>query len=219
MRSSLTVLGTLLLVGGFVCLFAALWYLRTYGDTGFDSILFTLFSDLGGVETDLILDLLLEGLLPALVCAAVVAILIFWEPRFRIGRVYPLKNGLAFLLAILVTLALIGGALVITGGHLYIYDLYHESAIFDEKYVDPDSVEITFPEEKRNLVYIFLESMETTYFDKAQGGALDKNLIPELYDLAQQNLNFSESASVGGAAPAVPPGPSAPWWPILPVYR
>lgn len=197
-RTAWTVAGTLLLIVGFLCFFAARWYLKTYGNTGFDSILFTLFSDLGGVESDLILSFLLKAALPALGCAMAAALALFSEPRRWMSNWYPFPNWLAGTLSILLTLALIAGALVITGGHLYLYDMFHESAIFEEAYVDPDSVEITFPEEKRNLIYIFLESMETTYFSKEQGGAEDVNLIPELYALAQENLNFSESDSVGG---------------------
>ena len=59
-------------------------------------------------------------------------------------------------------------------------------------------VKITFPEKKRNLVYIFLESMETSYFSEAEGGALKENVIPELYTLARDNLNFSHNMDVGG---------------------
>jgi len=44
-----------------------------------------------------------------------------------------------------------------------------------------------------------LESMETSYLSKELGGAMEENLIPELYDLAAENLCFSNSkASVGG---------------------
>ena len=196
-RRVLTAVGTVLLVAGFLCLFSAFWYVNTYGDTGFDSILFTLLSDLGGVETDLVISFALCSGLPALVCAAVTAMLIFGQPRKR-RKLYPLGNGLAIILAVILSLGLMAGALVITEGHLYIYDMFHESMIFEEKYVDPNSVEITFPEEKRNLIYIFLESMETSYFSKDQGGALETNVIPELYDLARENLNFSQSGDVGG---------------------
>ena len=79
-RTGLTVVGTLLLLTGFLCLFAAWWYLRTYGNTGFDSILFTLTSSLGGVESDLILSFLTGAGLPCLLCTAVAATLIF-QPR------------------------------------------------------------------------------------------------------------------------------------------
>ena len=65
------------------------------------------------------------------------------------------------------------------------------STFIDDNYVDPRSVEITFPEQKRNLIYIFLESMETTYADTENGGAFEKNVILELTTLAQENEDFS----------------------------
>ena len=57
--------------------------------------------------------------------------------------------------------------------------------------MDPEEVEISFPDQKRNLIYIFLESMETTYADRKNGGAFEKNVIPELTKLAQQSEDFS----------------------------
>lgn len=50
---------------------------------------------------------------------------------------------------------------------------------------------MVFPEQKRNLIYIFLESMETTYSDVDDGGAFDENVIPELTEIAQTNEDFS----------------------------
>ena len=60
-----------------------------------------------------------------------------------------------------------------------------------EHYADPASVQLTFPEEKRNLVYIFLESMEVTYADAQSGGAMEHNLIPRLTEIARANEDFS----------------------------
>ena len=65
------------------------------------------------------------------------------------------------------------------------------STFIDDNYVDPSSVNITFPEQKRNLIYIFLESMEMTYADQEDGGAFEENVIPELTGLAQENEDFS----------------------------
>ena len=56
-------------------------------------------------------------------------------------------------------------------------------------------MQLQFPEEKRNLIYIFLESMEVTYSDKENGGAFDVNYIPELTALAQEYEDFSGSDS------------------------
>lgn len=71
--------------------------------------------------------------------------------------------------------------------------------VIAENYVDPRNVKLTFPKEKRNLIYIFLESMENTYMSKLEGGAYDVNYIPELTALAEENLNFSHTDLVGGA--------------------
>ena len=73
------------------------------------------------------------------------------------------------------------------------------SKFFVKNYVNPDSVKITAPEQKRNLILIYIESMETTFSDKAHGGNQDTNLIPEITQLAQQNINFGKNKNhIGG---------------------
>ncbi len=64
-------------------------------------------------------------------------------------------------------------------------------------YVDPSQVQIDFPEEKRNLVYIYLESMEMTFAEKEIGGAFDVSVIPRLAALSEENENFSGSYGEG----------------------
>lgn len=196
-RTAWTVLATVLLLTGFLCFFVAKWYRDTYGDLGFDSVLYTVFSDLGGVQSGLILSLALKAFLPGAVCTVLAVGLLFRAPRKGGG----LPVWAAGSISVALTLALAVGGAVFSGMHLYIYDMFHESAIFEEEYVDPDSVDIQFPEEKRNLIYIFLESMETTYFDDSLGDDGETGLIPELYELAEENVNFSEDGDVGGFLP------------------
>jgi phosphoglycerol transferase len=50
---------------------------------------------------------------------------------------------------------------------------------------------MTFPEKKRNLIYIYLESMEMTFADGEKGGAFPQNVIPELTELSMEGDNFS----------------------------
>jgi DNA polymerase-3 subunit gamma/tau len=69
---------------------------------------------------------------------------------------------------------------------------------FEENYVDPNSVAITFPENKRNLIYIVLESMENSYADYSKNGCMEKNLIPEITNLMEKNINFSNNSNVIG---------------------
>lgn len=72
------------------------------------------------------------------------------------------------------------------------------SKFFTENYINPDSVKITPPEQKRNLVLIYLESLETTFADKEHGGNQDSNLIPEITRLSLQNLSFGKSKNLIG---------------------
>lgn len=73
------------------------------------------------------------------------------------------------------------------------------TTIYQEKYIDPKNVTYTFPEKKRNLIYIYLESMEVTYTSEEEGGIQSTDLIPELRHLAQKYINFSPNDGFGGS--------------------
>ncbi len=71
------------------------------------------------------------------------------------------------------------------------------STLYEEHYVAPTEVSITG--EGKNLIYIYLESMETAYADRKSGGAqAEINYIPGLTRLAEDNLSFSSSEKLGG---------------------
>ena len=73
------------------------------------------------------------------------------------------------------------------------------SSFVDDNYMDPTFLNLEFPEEKRNLIYIFLESMECTYADQESGGGFETNCIPELTQISQENENFSgEDGALNG---------------------
>ena len=80
----------------------------------------------------------------------------------------------------------------------YIKNNLSETKIYEEYYVDGSTVEITFPEEKRNLVLIVVESMENTVCSKENGGGWEYSIIPELEKLAKENINFSNTELIGG---------------------
>ena len=81
----------------------------------------------------------------------------------------------------------------------YIEYQYADSQLIQREYVDPFSVELEFPEEKRNLIFIFLESMETTYAEPEAGGPITENVIVELSELGDEYINFSNDDNLGGA--------------------
>ena len=78
------------------------------------------------------------------------------------------------------------------------------SDIYENYYVEPTASNVVFPAEKRNLIFIYLESMESTYADRTNGGYMQKNYIPELTDMAANGINFSNTDKLGGASVYVP---------------
>lgn len=210
-RCLLTILCILGLFISFLAFFAARWYIDKYGNIGFDSILFSLLSDLKGLQSGLITSFLLAALMPAVLCTGIFAFLLLYPARKKVrlslfGKkpftVYPICKILRIVLAIVLCLALIITAAWQADLINYLKQAAKKSTIFEEQYAEPSQVNIQFPAKKRNVIHIMLESMENTFFSKSQGGALDVCVIPELYSLAQENINFSHNNGVGGFLPA-----------------
>lgn len=192
-----------LLICSVLLFFSATWYINHYGDTGFDSVLFTLFSNMNGVDSGILKNFALDALLPTFFVSALCFCVIFlirikkeWFFKIKLWH----KSAIALIIA-LIFLICAGSKVSIFG---YAYKLMHKSTLFDDFYIDPAETEIIFPEEKQNLIYIFLESIENSYMSKADGGALPKNIMKELTHLADKNINFSHNSSVGGFF--TPPG-------------
>ncbi len=180
----------LVLLVAYLSFFAAWWYVRVYGRIGFDSVIFTLTGGLGGVNPDLITSFLIGAALPGVLCTVASGLLLFRKWNWK--RWVP----------VCISLYLSAGLLIHAAFNVelveYIVNALRTTELYESEYRDPQDVPITFPEEKRNLIYIYMESMETSYLDKSQGGALDYNLIPELTQLAKDNINFSHNENVGG---------------------
>lgn len=81
----------------------------------------------------------------------------------------------------------------------YFLNLFRTTKIYEEYYVDTNNVKVTFPKKKKNLILIYLESMESSLVSKKNGGAFNVSRIPELEKLALDNINFSNNEKLGGA--------------------
>ncbi len=93
---------------------------------------------------------------------------------------------------------------IIVIGKTINFDEYYENSrkstyIYEKYYVDTNKTKIEFPNKKRNLILLYLESMESSLVSKENGGAFEKSIIPELETLALENLNFSNTNKIGGA--------------------
>ncbi|WP_286669934.1 LTA synthase family protein [Thomasclavelia cocleata] len=88
---------------------------------------------------------------------------------------------------------------------VYNYDIYgylnnmsQETDLYENYYVDPSKVNINF-EKKRNIIHLYLESVENTYSNTQFGGVERNNYIKELGILAKNNINFSHNDNIGGS--------------------
>lgn len=190
----------------FLAYYSAIWCFDKYGDIGFDAILFTLFSDLDGVEGGLVssyLAFVSKGLLFSL--PITLFILLFNSKKSIILALkkikltlYPLGKIHISILSFILCFTLIFTASKIVGADVWLNAVTNSTKIYNTEYVDPKVTNITFPENKRNLIYILMESGETTFYSKDAGGAFDENHIPELYNLAQNNTSFSQSDNIPG---------------------
>lgn len=190
-----TTLLSLLILISLLAFFSARWFVTTYGRLGFDSILFTLRSSISGVQSGLIRNYLLKAALPALIIGAVWLYLLLHRKR---GKYSTGPRHLPGIISVVLSVLLLAFAAWDVELDAYLLDQIKTTELYETNYVDPDNVSITFPEQKRNLVYILLESMETSYLSQEFGGGLSENLIPELYDLARNNTNFSHNSDIGG---------------------
>lgn len=183
------VLSTILALLASLLAFSAKWMFKTWTNLTMDELVYHLTAPLEGTNTDMIKDYCNECAVPAILILGCILFAIAANRKHA---------GILKKIAIVCS----AGAVAVTGITVgvtwsgldisnYMKGQSTYSTFIDDNYVDPSSVNITFPEQKRNLIYIFLESMEMTYADKENGGAFKQNVIPELTQLAQENEDFS----------------------------
>lgn len=192
------------------------WYSQTF-DINLENLLYTAALPMGGADVGF-LSVALEERWPQLVSAAIscippIAFLITASGaaiklKLHIGR-FALSinvNLLARIIAVIVALLLLATSVASVlrqmGTDEYISNKDRVTTVYEDYYVAPDSVELSLKGEKKNLLYILAESMETTYISKELGGEQDINYIPSLTELAEDetNVSFSHLDTLGGAA-------------------
>lgn len=206
MKKTLLVVGRVLLyfmMAALVVLGAAIiWLMNTWVNLSYGEIIFHVKSSIEGTNPEMVYQALIKYGIPALLIVLAVTIgnEIIRKKSKKISRI---------VMAIVLVIAIVFDSVII-----YVFNEKTEiasdfansllktnaSTFVEENYVDAGTVEMTFPEEKRNLIYIYLESMESTYADETNGGAFPKNVIPELTTIGNENENFSgDNETLDGA--------------------
>lgn len=195
-RILFTILAVLLAVLATVITCSLRWMFDTWSNLTMDELIYHLTSPLDGTNDAMIREYIDTCIVPAVI---VLLFLLVLFAAFRKKKRYYIVMAGAIVLSVSVGALSVRGAWQDLDMGNYVADRGTYSTFIDDNYVSPSDVELTFPQEKRNLIYIFLESMETTYADTQSGGAFDRNVIPELTQIAQENEDFSgETADLNG---------------------
>ncbi len=205
------VTGLAFLVG--VVILVVVRWASTAFNISMNEIVNTLLGPMAGVGGDTVSNALWACLPPIFIVLAVAGVLVWLDRRSakrvlaapegpqrqrRAKRILGLRR-----LAVTLTCLLLAGSLVYANA---CYDLvgfvtskFTYSSLYEDSFVDPKDVVLGIPEKPKNLIYIYLESMEVTYASQDLGGVQEENLIPNLTRLAEENLSFSRTDSpLGG---------------------
>lgn len=183
-----TVLTIILTVLATILCFSIQWMFDTWNNLTMDELVYHLTAPLDGTNEGMIMEYLNTCVAPTLLVLVLILILfIAWRKKKK----YYVVMGVGMIASLAVSTIVVRSAWTKLDAGSYVKAQGEYSDFIDDYYVDPAEAEITFPEKKRNLIFIFLESMETTYADTENGGAFEENVIPELTKLAQENEDFS----------------------------
>ena len=178
---------------------AANWMLATWTNLSMEELVAQLKTPIQGTSHEVLWDFV-ETCIPAAVMAVFFVVLVIVMVRKTKITKWIVQIG-----AVAGSMALIVSSAQMVWNELdvgeYLENQKTESHFIEDNYANPNQIQIRFPEQKRNLIYIFMESMETTYASKDVGGGLDFNCIPELTQLAMENVNFSGTEQLGGIYP------------------
>jgi len=191
-------------------LFALRWARTQYPMHKAYNVFFVVKSDTKGHDSGTLLSFCMHIILPTiLVCVVVRLISLLFDTVYK--RIYGrrpvtyfnnIKKHLQLNIVYVVSATLFSVFMLKAWKYPLIFYEVHKkpvpSVFYEKNYVDPRNVSVTFPDRKRNLIVIFMESMESSYASIADGGVFDENLIPGLTSLGQQNINFSETSKLGG---------------------
>ena len=201
-RTVLKVLIWVAIVVSIILIFAERWLLTTWSELSADEVFYHLKTSIGGTNPEMIWECIWKTFVPSIIIIGILVaafvILVKKKPQIR--------KKLYIAVGILAILNVIGAVVVLETKIGFIHYLYNRITMSDDvnddfiyqNYVDPKTVDLKFPEKKRNLIYIYLESMETTYADKSVGGGFEQGCIPELQKLGLENEDFSDEGKLNG---------------------
>lgn len=187
----------LVLFAGLAMYTGSQWYAKYYSDVPFAQVVYHLYAPLEGSDTGFLngiqeyLVLPISATVIALIVMIVVNVVLKKKEGILFKRIRRVFN--IFVPVLSICALLIGGNTLYSkmGVDSYVKNTEESTELYERYYVNGNELKFEFPETKRNLVYIFLESMEVTFEGSENGGLTETDYIPELTKLQNENTTFN----------------------------
>lgn len=172
-------------------LFAIRWSVRTFDVKSINEMIYHLVVPCDGTDSGVYKDLFKETVPGTLLVTGLGALLFHFTP-LKIIYQYQMVFAVVFVIFTIVL------ALIIYHIPSYLFYLIQKTNLYEKYYKDPQDVQLEFAK-KRNLIHIYLESVENTYSSYENGGQEKIDYMKELAELCKKNINFSHHQTMGGA--------------------
>lgn len=176
--------------------FGTLWLRRTWGNISIESLILTITRPVVGADPEIVFSGILAIGVP------IIAAIAGWFIVFAVSKRYQKLNRIVDIGVSVIPAVLLVAAVLYADDR---YDVFHFVSVsrhptdiyINGTYVPPENVKIEGTD-TNNLLLIFLESVENSFFPEELGGANDKNPMPELGSLLEENVSFSNTDRFGG---------------------
>lgn len=165
------------------------WLYRNTGNLTIEQFIFHLKVPLQGTNSDMIWQYILQVVPVTIIISSAVMIVI---NSYR-------NKGKAKYAGVTILMVSIIYVSIRTNVGGFVLNQITASNFIEENYESVEEEKIIFSEKKNNLIYIYLESMESSYTSKENGGMYEHDYIKELRKIAEENINFSNTDKLGGA--------------------
>lgn len=183
------------------------WSLNYFGLVNFDQVVFTIMNAEGGANHVPIIDYFKQNYLRYIFAYLFYEIikrfikrfefkssrqsfqLIFFNKSLNFSFLW-LKPFFICFMSCAILVAGIYSAYDVLKIDAFIKQHTNKTTVYEDHYIHPNDVEITFPQEKRNFIHIVLESMEDNFSNYPINGA-NVNLIPNLSNISKENFTFN----------------------------
>lgn len=191
-------------IGAILLLYSLRWMERTF-NVDLNAIINTLGNDTAGMNPDIVLGAvakIIPGILvylPFVFCASRVK---GKNTSICVNNRMYISGKACSRIVGFIPLFIILFVLLITAKHIklvqFIVNHFRHSEIYEEYYVDPKTVSISGDGDTKNVIILYLESMETTTMNYHEENGTIINCMPNLTQIAKENTNFSHTSGIGG---------------------